>query len=79
MLAITKKLVTITRPHLWLLSFLLLTPAMHARAQGCAQCLDNTRSTPPQVQEAYRHAIYLLGGAGVTLFIAGLVLFRRQR
>ena len=35
-----------------------LTPTAHA--QGCAQCLDSTRATPPSVQAAYRHAIMLL-------------------
>jgi hypothetical protein len=30
------------------------------------------------VQAAYRHAIFLLGGAGATFFIAGLILFRRN-
>jgi len=49
-----------------------------AQAQGCTQCLDSTRATPPAVQAAYRHAIYLLGGAGVTLFLAGLYLLRRE-
>jgi len=47
--------------------------------QGCAQCLDNTRATPPAVQAAYRHAIYLLGGAGATVFAAGAWLLRRER
>jgi len=51
----------------------------HAHAQGCAQCLDATRATPPAVQAAYRHAIYLLGGAGATLFLAGAFLLRRER
>jgi hypothetical protein len=50
-----------------------------ARAQGCSQCLDATRATPPAVQAAYRHAIYLLGGAGATLFLAGALLLRRER
>lgn len=49
-----------------------------AHAQGCSQCLDSTRATPPAVQASYRHAIYLLGGAGVTLFLAGLILLRRE-
>jgi hypothetical protein len=61
-----------------LLAVLLAAP-MLARAQGCAQCLDSTQSTPPQVQAAYRHAIYLLGGAGLVLFAAGLWIFRRER
>jgi hypothetical protein len=55
----------------------LFTQAAHA--QGCTQCLDSTRATPPAVQAAYRHAIYLLGGAGATLFIAGTLLIRRNR
>jgi hypothetical protein len=47
--------------------------------QGCAQCLDNTRATPPAVQAAYRHAIYLLGGFGAAVFAAGTLLLRRER
>jgi len=47
--------------------------------QGCAQCLDSTQATPPAVQAAYRHAIYLLGGGGVAVFLAGVALLRRQR
>ena len=52
---------------------------MPTRAQGCAQCLDSTHAAPPQVQSAYRHAIYLLGGTGALLFVAGLVVIRRER
>jgi hypothetical protein len=47
--------------------------------QGCAQCLDSTRATPPAVQAAYRHAIFLLGGFAATLFAAGTLLLRRER
>ncbi len=47
--------------------------------QGCAQCLDNTRATPPAVQAAYRHAILLLAGFAATLFVAGTFLLRRNR
>lgn len=47
--------------------------------QGCTQCLDSTRATPPAVQAAYRHAILLLASAGATLFVAGTLLLRRQR
>ncbi len=57
-------------------SLILIT---HANAQGCAQCLDNTQSTPPAVQAAYRHAIFLLAGAGCTLFAAAFVIFKRNR
>jgi hypothetical protein len=56
---------------------LTITPAL-AHAQGCAQCLDTTRATPPAVQAAYRHAILLLIGAASTLFITGLILLRRD-
>lgn len=49
------------------------------QAQGCAQCLDSARATPPQVQAAYRHAIYLLGGTGAVLFIVGAIIIRRER
>jgi hypothetical protein len=46
--------------------------------QGCAQCLDNTRATPPAVQAAYRHAILLLAGFATTLFTTGALLLRHQ-
>lgn len=48
-------------------------------AQGCAQCLDSTRATPPAVQAAYRHAIYLLSGAAAFFFVGGALLLRRER
>jgi hypothetical protein len=57
---------------------LLLLTATQALGQGCAQCLDSTRATPPAVQAAYRHAILLLIGTASTLFAVGLVLFRRE-
>jgi hypothetical protein len=47
--------------------------------QGCAQCLDTTRATPPAVQAAYRHAILLLATAAASLFTAGTLLLRRNR
>jgi len=56
---------------------ILFTQAAHA--QGCAQCLDSTHATPPSVQAAYRHAIFLLGGTAATLFIAGTLVLRRNR
>jgi hypothetical protein len=59
-------------------SVLFLFTVPHALAQGCAQCLDSTRATPPAVQAAYRHAILLLVGTASTLFVAGLILFRRN-
>ena len=59
-------------------SVLLIFTATQALAQGCTQCLDSTRSTPAAVQAAYRHAIYLLGGFGLTFFSLGLWLLRRE-
>lgn len=59
------------------LLFALLSP-LPALAQGCTQCRDNTAATPPATQRAYRHAIILMIVAGSGLFIATLVLFKRQ-
>jgi hypothetical protein len=71
---------TATNPSLPLVATILLallsTPA---HAQGCAQCLDSTRSTPPAVQAAFRHAILLLGSTAATLFLAATLLIRRHR
>ena len=58
---------------------LLLLAALPLHAQGCAQCLDSTRATPPAVQAAYRHAIYLLGGVATGFFLSTLFLLRRHR
>ena len=63
----------------WLGGFLLIGVSLQSLGQGCAQCLDSTRATPPAVQAAYRHAIVLLGGAGASLFIAGTLVLRRAR
>jgi len=52
--------------------------ALAVLAQGCTQCLDSARATPPEVQAAYRHAIYLLGSAGALLFVGGTLLLRRE-
>ena len=57
---------------------LLVSAAPQAFAQGCAQCLDSTRATPPAVQAAYRHAILLLVSAASALFAGGLILLRRD-
>jgi hypothetical protein len=56
----------------------LFLAAHPAHAQGCAQCLDSTQATPPAVQAAYRHAIELLGGVAVALFLAALYLLHRE-
>ncbi len=65
--------------RVFLTTFLLLLVTSHLHAQGCAQCLDSTRATPPQVQAAYRHAILLLAGFGSSLFLAGTLLLRKNR
>lgn len=62
-----------------LTGLMLICFTMQALGQGCAQCLDSTRATPPAVQAAYRHAIILLGGFGATLFTAGVLILRRTR
>lgn len=58
--------------------FVLFCAPAVAHAQGCAQCLDSTRATPPGVQAAYRHAIYLLGGCAATLFCTGLLFLKKN-
>jgi hypothetical protein len=65
-------------PALLALIAVLALATIPAHAQGCAQCLDSTRATPPAVQAAYRHAIELLIGAASTIFIIGLILLRRE-
>ena len=59
------------------LLFAVLGPAP-MYAQGCTQCRDNTAATPPSTQRAYRHAIILLTVTGGSLFIATVVLLKRQ-
>jgi hypothetical protein len=70
------RLTTIVAPVLLLV--VLATAAISAHAQGCAQCLDTTRATPPATQAAYRHAIELLAGVASALFLAGVILLRRN-
>lgn len=59
---------------------LLLTLAMpiHGRAQGCAQCRDNTAATSPATQRAYRHAIVLMSCAAAGLFLTTLIILKRN-
>jgi hypothetical protein len=57
----------------------ILADTFAALAQGCTQCLDSTRATPPALQAAYRHAIYMLAGAGAIIFVGGTFLLRRER
>jgi hypothetical protein len=69
------------RATLWrvLLFALALTVAPRIHAQGCTQCLDNTATTPPATQRAYRHAIILLTLTAGGLFVATLAVFKRHR
>ncbi len=57
---------------------LLVLAAASLHGQGCAQCADATAATPAATQTAYRHAILLLIGAAVTVFVAGVVLLRKN-
>ena len=65
-------------PLLILLTLSISIPAT-ALGQGCAQCLDSTRATPPAVQAAYRHAILLMAGVASSLFVTGTLLLRKMR
>ncbi len=64
---------------LTLTGLMLFLFSVQAMGQGCAQCLDSTRATPPEVQAAYRHAIILLGGFGASFFVGGALLLRKIR
>jgi hypothetical protein len=61
-----------------LAAFFVVGIVVQSFGQGCTQCLDSTRSTPPAVQAAYRHSIYLLGGVAASLFVGGALLLRRN-
>lgn len=50
-----------------------------ARAQGCAQCRDNTASTSPATQGAFRHSIELMSTAAFAFFAGTFVVIRRLR
>ena len=66
--------------RVWGLAMLgVLLSAPVARAQGCAQCRDNTAATSPATQRAYRHAIFLMSVAGGGFFVATLMVFKRNR
>jgi hypothetical protein len=74
----SKKLCVLCALNFAYFAFCLVFLTATAKAQGCTQCLDSTQATPPAVQAAYRHAIFLLGGAALTVFVGGLALLRRQ-
>ena len=66
---------------LWraLLFATILTITTQAHPQGCAQCQDNTASTPAATQRAYRHAILFMTIAAGSLFLGTLILLKRHR
>ena len=64
--------------YAYLAAFFLVCMAVQAFGQGCTQCLDSTGAAPPEVQAAYRHAIYLLVAAASTLFLTATLLLRRN-
>jgi hypothetical protein len=66
------------RTSLGALLILACLSAAPALAQGCTQCRDNTAATPPATRRAYRHAIILMTVTGGGLFVATIVLFKRQ-
>lgn len=49
------------------------------RAQGCAQCRDNTAATSPATQQAYRHAIILMAGTASVFFLVTVALLRKKQ
>ncbi len=65
-------------PRLLLLAAVFLAAAGPLRAQGCAQCRDNLRATPPATQHAYQQAIILLGGTALTLCTVAVLVMRRN-
>jgi len=71
-----KRLGKIAIPLMFLLLFALGTG--HALAQGCTQCRDNTAATPPATRQAYRRAIALMTLTAGGIFLAGVVLVRRN-
>ena len=60
------------------LIFVLLTG--YAHAQGCAACLNNASSAPPQIQRAMRHGILILliPSSAILLGIATLAYRHRN-
>jgi len=63
--------------YLTLTALVLFIFATQSIAQGCTQCLDSTRATPPAVQAAYRHAIILLASFAAAIFAGGTFLLCR--
>jgi len=68
----------VRRFYLSIVAFLVLAISSPVHAQGCSQCRDNVKQTPPHVQAAYRHAIVLLGGVAAMIFTGTLIIIKRN-
>jgi hypothetical protein len=55
----------------------LLSAVSAAKAQGCSQCRDTAAGSTPQMRQALRRVILLLGLPAGGLFVAILVVARR--
>jgi hypothetical protein len=60
-----------------LMTIVLFSPALPARAQGCSMCRDTTAGSAPQVRAGLRRAIPVLAVPAIGLFIAFFVAARR--
>ncbi len=65
-------------PLLWLTLAVFLWCGAPLHAQGCAQCRDNLRSTPPATQHAYRQAIGLLVVVSLAVCSAAAIAMRHR-
>ena len=57
-----------------LMTMVLLSPALVARAQGCSMCRDTTAGSAPQVRAGLRRAIPVLAIPAIALFIGFFVV-----
>jgi hypothetical protein len=62
---------------LLVLAVALLCAASAAKAQGCSQCRDAAAGATPQMRQALRRGILLLGLPAGGLFVAILLVARR--
>ena len=60
-----------------LMTIVLLSPALVARAQGCSMCRDSTAGSAPQVRAGLRRAIPVLAIPAIALFIGFFVVAHR--
>ena len=60
-----------------LMTMVLLSPALVARAQGCSMCRDTTAGSAPQVRAGLRRAIPILAIPAIALFVGFFVVARR--